>query len=521
MDERQIVIGLITSKEYLQGLQRVWNPQFLESSTARLLASWCWEYFDAYGEAPANNITNIYYQKIKDTRLSRDVAEEIEQDILPLLSQEYVKEGFNVDYLLKQTIDYFTQRNLLLFSDTIRNTIELGKGDLHQRIISAERIATEYRSLPVGTNDSLNLNTEEALEHVERAFADAEECLIRYPRQLGEFWNDQLTAGSFVAFMGIEKRGKTYFLLDMAIRASRQKRKVVFFQAGDLTERQLLKRICVYLTQKSNLKRYCGTIWEPVRDCVYNQLDDCERPERECAFGVFENRTIDYLRHDITQEELIAAYQANPDYCPCSNCPEYETNPWGCPWIREVKIDAPLQVDEAKRAVSDFFIENKRYFKLSTHLNDTLTVKQIEALLDTWERQEQFVPDVIVIDYADLLTTEEHLEERPRQNKIWKGLRRLSQQKNQPLVVTATQANAQAYLRDRLRREHFSEDKRKYAHCTAMWGLNQDVKDREKHIGIMRLNNLVIREGEFFTNSGEVTVLMNLRRGRPFIASYW
>jgi len=39
--------------------------------------------------------------------------------------------------------------------------------------------------------------------------------LIRYPRQLGEFWNDQLVRDSFVALMGIEKRGKTFLLMDI------------------------------------------------------------------------------------------------------------------------------------------------------------------------------------------------------------------------------------------------------------------------------------------------------------------
>jgi hypothetical protein len=53
-----------------------------------------------------------------------------------------------------------------------------------------------------------------------------------------------------------------------------------------------------------------------------------------------------------------------------------------------------------------------------------------------------------------------------------------------------------------------------------MFGLNQDTKFREKKIGLMRINELVIREGEFIT-SNEITVVQNLKRGRPFIGSYW
>ena len=68
--------------------------------------------------------------------------------------------------------------------------------------------------------------------------------------------------------------------------------------------------------------------------------------------------------------------------------------------------------------------------------------------------------------------------------------------------------------------KNFSEDKRKYAHVTAMYGLNQDPQDREKKIGLMRINEIVVREGDF-SNTKEVTVIQNLARGRPFLGSYY
>ena len=67
---------------------------------------------------------------------------------------------------------------------------------------------------------------------------------------------------------------------------------------------------------------------------------------------------------------------------------------------------------------------------------------------------------------------------------------------------------------------YFKKDKRKYAHVTACYGLNQDPKDREKRLGIMRINEIVIREGDF-SNAHEVTILQNLKRGRPFLSSFW
>jgi hypothetical protein len=307
--------------------------------------------------------------------------------------------------------------------------------------------------------------------------------------------------------------------MDMSMRAYKQKRKVAFFQAGDMTEGQQLKRICIYLAKKSNLGRYTGVMYEPVRDCIYNQGNDCKKEERACTFGVFEDKSVKDLRYDITEQDLITAWEEYSDYKPCHHCEEYENNFWGVPWLRQVEVEEPLTVEEAKKVISEFFREGK--FKLATYANDTLSIKTINASLDVWEKQDGFIPDVIVIDYADLLIYEGYEKDfRQQQNKIWKGLRNLSQTRGNPLVITATQADAASYEKNSLRMNNFSEDKRKYGHVTAMYGLNQDTKDREKKIGLMRINAIVQREGEFY-NSKEVTILQNLKRGQPFLDSYF
>jgi len=98
-------------------------------------------------------------------------------------------------------------------------------------------------------------------------------------------------------------------------------------------------------------------------------------------------------------------------------------------------------------------------------------------------------------------------------------LRGLSQERH-VLVVTATQADSESYERKRLTMSNFSEDKRKLSHVTAMYGLNQDPQGREKKLGILRINEIVVREGEF-SNDREVWVLQDLAAGRPFLESFF
>jgi hypothetical protein len=342
--------------------------------------------------------------------------------------------------------------------------------------------------------------------------------LITFPGALGDFWNDQLVRGAFVALLGAEKRGKTFWLLELAIRARKQGRKVAFFQAGDMSEPEQLKRIAIYLTKKSNKEKYCGKMFEPVKDCMLNQLNKCRRKERQCDFGIFDSKNEKFLRQEVTMDEIKAEYKNNPQYETCTNCKEYAFNRWGAVWTKEVEVTDVLTVEEAQAAFSDFFVKHSRNFKLSTHANSTLTVKESEAIMDIWEKQEDFAPDVIIYDYPDIM--EHHIAEfRHKQNEIWKGLRGISQ-KRKALTIVVTQADADSYTKDLLKLENFSEDKRKYGHVTAFYGLNQDHNGREKELGIMRLNEIVVRDGDFSTVR-QIRVLQNLKRGRPFLTSYW
>ena len=144
----------------------------------------------------------------------------------------------------------------------------------------------------------------------------------------------------------------------------------------------------------------------------------------------------------------------------------------------------------------------------------------MRRILDIWERQDGFVPDVIVIDYADLLAPDGGgvQEFRHKQDQVWKSLRALSQERH-VLTVTATQADADSYKKDSLSLSNFSEDKRKLAHVTAQYGLNQDPQGKEKRLGILRVNEIVVREGEFSPDN-EVTVLQDLAAGRAYLESF-
>lgn len=513
--ERKIVISLITSTTFIQRIRNDYSNRLIGSAMAKRIGAWCIEYYDKFKKAPGKDIEGIYFEKLK-RGLPKDIAEEIEQEILPDLNEEFVSTDEDLEATITQAKEYFAEKNLELHLERVKE--ELNQGNLE----AATALAVNFKPVIQEADESVKFDSQNALKEVSRAFKEAGTPLIHYPKALGEFWNHQLIRGALVALMAPEKRGKTYMLMDMSVRGVKQGRNVAFFQAGDMTKSQAIRRYCIMLAKMSDMERYSGKMLEPVVDCMYNQLNECDKRERECTFGVMDKYTEKDIRTAPSYQELKEAFEANRDYKPCHNCSEYKNHHWGVPWLREIDVKGPLELTAAKKVFYQHFIKSKRKLVLSSHANGTLTISKIKALLKEWEINDEFIPDIIIIDYADLLVPETKTEFRHQQNEIWKGLRNLSQEERggkQPLVITATQADAASYEQNLIRMKNFSEDKRKLSHVMALWGLNQDTKGREKDIGILRINNVVIREGESSTDD-IVYVLQNLRRGLPYISSY-
>lgn len=139
MIERKIIIGLITSSEYCQKIKSIWNVKLIESQTAKLLANWCWEYYNQFEKSPGKDIEAIFYSKLKATKISKDIAEEIEQEILPGLSDQSVEEEFNLKYLVTETEKYFNQRSIQVLADSIQ--ILVTKGELED----ANKLIREFK----------------------------------------------------------------------------------------------------------------------------------------------------------------------------------------------------------------------------------------------------------------------------------------------------------------------------------------------------------------------------------------
>jgi hypothetical protein len=501
--ERRIITGLCVSDAYCHKIVPIWQDDLLQSVTAKTIARWCLDFYKQYSKCVGKQIESIYRNHLKKDALTEDAAQDIEE-ILSDLSSDYDRDSFNVDYLLDETLKYFSIRNLT-------NHVKAIEGELDSENVSeAEKLAIGYNKIKELDSKCIDPFTKEAIHN---AFSEQAKPLIKFGKALGQMLDSHFVRESFISLLGREKIGKSWILLEIALRGLMNNLNVAFFQAGDMGENAQVKRICTRIAKKSYDEKYCGELLIPIVDCFHNQTDSCNEKDREGVTGLFLGCSYEELDH----VKITEAIKDNPKYKTCRN--EYCKKRSPTNWYKIKPAVDPLTKSEAYRLVKKFKSKFSKRFKLATYSNETLTTKEICTVLDNWERSEMYICDLCIIDYADIMAPDAdcvRMDFRHQENKKWQRLRKLSQDKH-IIVLTASQADSNSYDKELLDMSNFSESKTKMAHVTCFIGMNQN--DKEKVMGLMRLNSVAEREGNN-DRTRPVTILQRIEQGTPILGSY-
>jgi len=440
-EERRVLIGMITSDSVLNVIAAQWSKEsngsgLFKSKHSNLIASWCIKHHEKYSMAPKAAIQSIFDSwSDKQRKLGDDKTPEMVGDLLESMQQENRNLGkLNAEYITDLAGRHFNRVRLDQLTDELQG--ELSVGDLQK----AEAIINQYKRVELGVGAGVDPLRD--MEAVQQAFADRQEPLVEYDGELKKFFGHAFERDGFVAFLGSSKRGKSFWLQDVAWRAMEQRRRVAFFEVGDMSQNQIMRRFMARAAHRP-LKA------ELVRKPVAIKREGIGKPSIKYKSKYF-SRGLSWRK----------AWKA------CERI------------VRISKTSRPL-------------------LRLSCHLNNSIPVSGIEGVLAGWEREDEqgWTADLIVIDYADILAPEDSRRDvRDQTNDTWRRLRALSQ-KMHCLVLTATQADARSYQSHLLRRQNFSEDRRKHDHVTGMIGIS--VEDEEKEKGLCRLNWIDLREGEF------------------------
>ena len=503
--ERQIALGMIVSEDYLKNVQSIYRPELIDTSFILTVNNWCLQYWEQFKTCPGVHIEDIYDQNVQNGDLSEE-EEELIAELLDSLSSEYERSSkFNSPYLLDKAEKYFEKQNLKKKAGNIR--VALSNNDLE----SAQRELSEYKTIARPTSKGIDPFTDKRT--MLDSFEYASEPLFTLPGAAGDFLNDIFVPDSFVTLLGPEKKGKTWTLIELSIWARRAGCNVAFFSVGDMTLPQIMLRYGIRFCGKSNKEKFCREIELPCIDCKKNQDDTCDNRHRLGTDKV------------INDKGELLPFKDNEEHEPCSYCRKTPNPPekWeGAYWTKIKEATIPLTGIEAVKKAEQL---NRRWgkksrFKLDAYAKGNLSIQKIENQLDIWEREEFFIPNVIIIDYMDNLSPDKIGNDfSPRHTiaDIWGNTRRLSQERH-CCLISASQSDALSYDAKWLTEKHFSESKTKNAHVTGMVTLNQTIE--EKRRGIMRWGKLFTREDEFDSHNG-VTILQSIKRGRPLLDSYY
>lgn len=157
-------------------------------------------------------------------------------------------------------------------------------------------------------------------------------------------------------------------------------------------------------------------------------------------------------------------------------------------------------------------------FRLLCKPQRSMNVEDIKNEIYNLSYYNNFYPDAVVIDYADILAPEYGAlkDVRNRIDETWSACRSLAQEIN-GIVVTVSQSTRGTFSKD-VSPEEVAEDIRKMAHITHMFALNQ-TKEEKKQM-VMRLGALAVRNEEFQIDD-EVVVLYQYGIGKAYLDSKW
>lgn len=452
--EKRILTGMIVNDGFCGQIAARWQEGGLfRVRWANLVGEWCVAYYRQYTAAPRVNIEGLFTAWASTTTDNNTV--DLVEDFLDDLSGEYEETAaeINTAYLADQAADHFTHVRLAEMADLIQGHLDAGQ------INKAESVASGWGRVEMGTHGACNLMQDQ--DALYAAFDDeATEPLVRYPGALGRFFGPQLGRDEFICLTGQTGIGKSWWLMDIAWRAMRQGRRVAFFEVGDMSKSQAVRRFG------------CRAAGIPTKPPLEVRIPEGIDIEDGLAEVEFRDRT---FQRCCKPPDAWRAFQRN---------------------LRR---------------------RNRVLFKLSVHGNSSINVAGIRAELDLWEQQEGWVPDVVVIDYADILAPPAGFQEGERDgiNANWKALRRLSQDLH-ALVVTAAQADAASYDAKTIARSNFSDDRRKNDHVTGMIGINATPEEMDSQV--RRLNWTKRREFAYQSASC-VHVAGCLALARPAILS--
>lgn len=465
--EEQITTAMIMSDSFLSDIVPIFNKEYMQNSFARIVCYWCADHFNKFKKSPKMHIKDIFLMESEAGLPIED--REIIQTFLSKLNEQYMEgQGINAEYIKDNAFQYFRKRELQIRTKQASSFLDLGN------IEKAEEQFSAYKKVAFLTSGWFNpFDSKEILE----VFDERDEDVFVLPGALGQILG-RVERGWFIAVLAPFKRGKSWFLQEMAVRALFQRFKVVFISL-EMNPKSLKERLYKRLTGFGS-KSGEDTFLYPVFDCELNQLGACDRPERTNSVRL------------LGPDGIKPDYNLDLEYRPCTYCRDNFLRDYrAASWFEPIEVPQFSYQETRKfiNGVKQMYGDNLRFIRYPRFMAGISDIKRDLMIL---EQHEGFIPDVIIIDYADILKMAGK-DKRNEIDDIWKMIASLASERH-CITFTASQGTRGSIYKRDLSQDDIAEWIGKLGHVDALLGLNQT--SLEKQSKVIRVNLLVHRHKE-------------------------
>jgi len=473
--ERLITTAAIVSTDFLKEVINLWNPTYIQSDFCRTVTKWCVEYFVQYEKAPSNHIQDLYLAQ----KLSKSISPEISRliaDFLRGLSDRWEEEGesFNYRFVSDRCVAYFEFRAAQILQERLGACLDAGD------VVQAGVAISEYKKPVKIAVPCVNVLTDKELIIAAMAEEDEDnDALFQLSGDLGRLLGT-FSRDDFIAVAGPMGRGKTWALQYLATEALMANLNVIFFSMGDMTVKQMAKRFHKSFT---GLPSKAGVYTFPVFDCLQNQAGRCSLDKRKGS-GI------------LLTKDGKPDFRDVPDWIPCAICRGEKRSPFRAgTWLENVELKETLTWQKAIKRGKALDRMLRGNLRLEAWPRKTAGIAEVDGTLTILQNTEGYIPDVIITDYADIMKDVSGSDEyRHQLNALWEAHDYLAK-KYHALVASATQTDRSTYRGQDVGGDNVSEDIRKLAHVSVMFGLNQTA--HEKREKVLRVKIIKSRHEEF------------------------
>lgn len=472
--EKGIVALLVLNDDFCKQVLPFTRPEYFESKWAVPVVEWVIEHFHIYGNAPKDNIRQIFNMKFSQFRDEQDATGiQLFLDTIP----DSYREVTDVEFHVNRATAYLKTRSLVVLRDTLSLYLDNNKYE------AAEKAVMEFRD--VATGFSKWLSPDDFISAMGRSIEANENPLFTYRGEMGRFIGP-MQRKWVTMFLAPPKRGKSQFLVETALEAMTQNLSVAVF-SHEMSDLDWIPR---FIHAMKPGTEDCREVPFPVFDCYKNALNTCSKAQRK-GYAYYDSNGGVSARY-----MPCTACKGTPDYDPCVGHQMRKT--------QEHSYATSIE----KAAVFARWKKDKlRFFHYAPY---SASILDMERDLMRLEYAEGLVPDIIVDDYIGAHACgNRKLEGRDVYNFEIQNAKRIADERN-CLYIGAAQGNRGAINKRRMTQADIAEDIRIINAVDVCIAINQTPQ--EKHDGIIRLS-IPAHRHKNMADDEELTILQNLETG--------